>query len=151
MSNVADAASNAGAGLPKPLTAFLDFVAVTTFLVIGRLNHHHGFDPLSFLQAWWPFAVGAAAGWSICYLYSHVRARELLHSDFHPDRMPTGIVVWILTVAVGMLLRWILHQGTELSFIIVATCALGLFFLGWRAIARVVRVRHRAVAAPTTT
>lgn len=124
-------------------SAFADFVAVTTFLVIGRINHHHGLDPLSFLQAWWPFAVGAAAGWSISYVYSHVRSREFFSSDFHPERLPTGVVVWVVTVAVGMVLRLILHQGTELSFIIVATCALGLFLLGWRIAIRLLRPRAR--------
>lgn len=130
-------ASNA---LGKPAAAVLDLVAVTVFMIIGRMNHHHGLDPLSFLQAWWPFAVGAAVGWSISYVYSHVRSSEWLNHDFRPDRIPTGIVVWICTVAVGMVLRFILHQGTETSFIIVATCALGLFILGWRLV--VARLRR---------
>ena len=33
-----------------------------------------------------------------------------------------------------MVLRYLLHQGVALSFIIVATIALGLFMLGWRAV-----------------
>ncbi|GAB16998.1 hypothetical protein GOEFS_018_00310 [Gordonia effusa NBRC 100432] len=149
MSKVGNAPSaNGESTLPLLAAAFADLIAVTVFMAIGRVNHHHGFDPLSFLQSWWPFAVGAAAGWSICYLYSHVRSSEMLRSDFHPERMPTGIVVWIVTVAVGMMLRWILHQGTEVSFIIVATCALGLFLLGWRIGLRLVRVRQRG-ALPT--
>lgn len=130
--------------LPLAVTALLDLVAVTVFMVIGRLDHHHGFDPLNFLQSWWPFAVGAAAGWSISYVYSHVRSSEMLHHDFAPDRMPTGVVVWVFAVAVGMVLRFILHQGVATSFIIVATCALAVLILGWRlVVAQLRRLRRR--------
>jgi membrane protein implicated in regulation of membrane protease activity len=50
--------------------------------------------------------------------------------------VPSGIAVWLSTVAVGMVLRVVAGQGTAVSFIIVALCFLGLFLLGWRLLAR---------------
>ena len=34
---------------------------------------------------------------------------------------PTGLVVWVATVVVGMLLRKVTRQGTAVSFIVVAS------------------------------
>jgi hypothetical protein len=58
----------------------------------------------------------------------------------------TGIGLWIATVAAGMLLRAASGQGTALSFVVVATLVLGIFLIGWRAIAAFA-ARRRAVAA----
>jgi hypothetical protein len=41
-------------------------------------------------------------------------------------------------VAIGMLLRWVVHQGVAVSFVIVASIATALFLLGWRAVAALV-------------
>jgi hypothetical protein len=46
------------------------------------------------------------------------------------------VIVWLVTVALGMVLRHTLFdRGTALAFIIVATISLGLLLLGWRAVA----------------
>lgn len=124
------------ATFPLAAAALCDVVAVVVFVLIGRANHHDGFALLGVLQTLWPFLVGAAAGWSIAYVYSHVGSSEWFGSDFRPARVvPAGLVIWVCTVAIGMVLRYLLHQGVAVSFIIVATIALGLFMLGWRAIA----------------
>ncbi|SKZ71472.1 putative transmembrane protein [Mycobacteroides abscessus subsp. abscessus] len=104
---------------PLAAAALCDAVAVVVFVLIGRANHHDGFALIGVLQTLWPFLVATAAGWSIAYVYAHVRSSEWFGSDF---------------VAIGMVLRYLLHQGVALSFIIVATIALGLFMLGWRAV-----------------
>ena len=59
--------------------------------------------------------------------------------------VPTGILVWLCTLVVGMLLRAVTGQGTATAFIVVATLFLGLFLVGWRVIARV-WARRRDVA-----
>nr|WP_157226502.1 DUF3054 domain-containing protein [Gordonia soli] len=126
------------------VAALLDLVAVTVFVLIGRANHHDGFALVGVLQTLWPFVVGAAAGWSIAYVYSHVQSDDWFGHDFAPDRIgPAGIVIWVCAVAVGMVLRYILHQGVAVSFVIVATIALGLFLIGWRVIVGTV-LRRRA-------
>ena len=49
--------------------------------------------------------------------------------------MRAGVDVWVATVVIGMLLRWLAwDRSTALSFVIVATLVLGFFMLGWRAI-----------------
>lgn len=119
-----------------PVTALLDAVAVLVFVLIGRANHNDGFAPLGVIQTLWPFLAGTAVGWSIAYVYSHVRSSDWFGRDFRPERLiPDGLFIWFCTVTVGMIMRYILHQGVEISFIIVASIALGVFLLGWRAVA----------------
>ncbi|TFB96886.1 DUF3054 domain-containing protein [Cryobacterium sp. HLT2-28] len=102
--------------------ASLDAVLVLVFALVGRASHGEGL--LGVLTTWWPFLGGLAIGWLV------VRAWR------SPRRIVwTGIGVWLCTVAGGMLLRLASGQGVQPSFIIVATIVLGLFLLGWRAIA----------------
>jgi hypothetical protein len=48
-------------------------------------------------------------------------------------------VVWISTLAGGMLLRVVSGQGTAVSFVLVAGVVLAVFLLGWRAVYKAVR------------
>ena len=61
---------------------------------------------------------------------------------------PAGIVIWLCTVTLGMVLRVVSGQGTAAAFIVVALAFLGLFLLGWRLLARFV-TRQRA-GSPTS-
>jgi hypothetical protein len=112
-------------------SALLDVCGVLVFVAIGRASHAEG-DALSGLaRTAWPFLTGLAVGWLV------VRAWR------RPGRLaPTGVGVWLATVAVGMLLRVVSGQGTAFSFVIVALCFLGLFLLGWRAVALLVARRR---------
>jgi hypothetical protein len=126
-----------------PATAVIDLVAVTVFVLIGRSSHEEGLAVVGILQTLWPFAVGAAAGWSIAYVFSHVRSSDWFGHDFRPEQIvPAGVVIWFCTVVVGMILRYLLHQGVAVSFIIVATISLGVFLIGWRAAAGFVARRR---------
>lgn len=81
-----------------------------------------------FLTTLWPFLIGAAIGWAVAYAFTR--------SDvFLPSRIvPSGVVIWVSTVIVGMILRVVSGQGTAVSFIIVATIATGVLLIGWRAL-----------------
>jgi len=46
--------------------------------------------------------------------------------------------VWRGAVFIGIILRVLGGQGTQFSFIVVATLGLGAFLLGWRALAPLV-------------
>ena len=48
-------------------------------------------------------------------------------------RCPHRVVVWVCTVAVGMLLRKATSAGVAASFVVVASAATALLLLGWRA------------------
>lgn len=45
---------------------------------------------------------------------------------------PTGVVVWLSTVVVGMVLRKATSAGVAASFVVVATAVTALLLLGWR-------------------
>jgi hypothetical protein len=104
------------------LALIADLVAVLAFVIIGRASHHAGGGFPGLISTAWPFLSGLIAG------ELAVRAWR------RPAAMvPTGVVVWLSTVAVGMTFRVIAGQGTAAAFIAVALAFLGLFVLGWRA------------------
>lgn len=113
------------------LAAVIDVVLIVVFALIGRSSHGEAFSPLGLWTTAYPFL----AGWAIAYVTSGGWARPLRF-------WPTGVVAWILTVFVGMAIRVATGQGVvdgnplPISFVIVATIVLGVFLLGWRAIAR---------------
>lgn len=116
------------------LVAFvIDLVATLIFAITGRASHAENLDLAGIVLTWWPFLVALVAGWIVSLAW----------------RRPFGIVrpgilIWIVTVAGGMLLRLASGQGAAVAFIIVATITLGVFLLGWRGIRLlVVAVRGR--------
>ncbi len=117
------------------VSAGLDVAFVVIFVLIGRGNHNEGFSPAGLVTTLWPFLAGLGIGWAAMRAWRS------------PRRVVwTGIGLWIATVAAGMLLRAASGQGTALSFVVVATLVLGIFLIGWRAIAAFA-ARRRAVAA----
>jgi hypothetical protein len=119
---------------PVPIASFaLDVAAVLVFAAVGRHSHAESDAITGVLVTAWPFLTGLAVGW-IGFLAAHRRA---------PRTVFESVAVWVPTVAVGMLLRHLTGRGTPLSFVIVATVVLGIFLLGWRAVAALV-VRRQA-------
>jgi DUF3054 family protein len=107
--------------------AMADLACVLVFVVIGRANHGHGETVAGVASTAWPFLAGLAVGWLAGLAWR--RPAGL---------WPAGVAAWLGTVAVGMVLRAVSGQGTAVSFIVVALVVLGLFLLGWRALARFV-------------
>lgn len=91
------------------------------FVAIGRANHHDGGGLAGFWDTLWPFAAGLVIGLLVTRFWRRPTAL-----------LPTGVGVWLSTVAAGMILRVLAGQGTALAFILVALAFLGLFQLGWR-------------------
>jgi len=110
----------------------VDVVLVIAFAAIGRASHDS--DVWTGLgQTAWPFLAGLGVGWLVTRAWRAPAA---------PVR--TGLGVWAITVAGGMLLRWVSGQGTALAFIIVAALTLLVALVGWRVIVAIVRrVRRR--------
>ncbi|MDR6198299.1 hypothetical protein QE374_000208 [Microbacterium sp. SORGH_AS428] len=103
-----------------------DVLLVIVFCGIGRASHDE--SPLQgLLLTAWPFLTALAVGWGISLAW---------HRPFAVLR--TGVPVWVVTVAGGMLLRMLAGQGTAPAFIMVAAVTLGLLLVGWRAVASVV-------------
>ncbi|MCU1394162.1 MAG: hypothetical protein JWM34_2590 [Ilumatobacteraceae bacterium] len=112
------------------LALAIDIVLVIVFVAIGRRNHHEdeGLSGLASVSA--PFLIGLAVGWLVTQVVRPHRA---------PMAVTTGVIVWVTTVVVGIVLRRIaFDRGIATPFIIVATITLGVFLVGWRAIAQTV-------------
>lgn len=118
------------------LAAVVDIVLIVAFALIGRSSHAEAASPIGLWTTAYPFLAGWAVGWLV--VRGWARPMRLL---------PTGVVVWVATVAIGMLLRVLTGQGDvagdplPLSFVIVATISLAVFLLGWRAVVRLVAAR----------
>jgi hypothetical protein len=104
----------------------LDVASIVVFVAIGRQEHDddgNGGDNVLEIAA--PFLIGLVAGWLVARAWRD------------PWSLRTGLVVWPVTVVVGMLLRRLVwDDGTALAFVIVASAFTALCLLGWRAIAR---------------
>ncbi|MFT4051314.1 MAG: DUF3054 domain-containing protein [Microbacterium sp.] len=101
----------------------VDVVLIVVFAVSGRASH--GEDPL--LGLWttaWPFLAALVAGWAVARAW-----RE----PISPWR--SGIPVWIVTIAAGLLLRVVSGQGAAWPFVVVASIVLLAMLVGWRLIA----------------
>ena len=111
---------------PAATAGALDVATVLVFVVIGRSSHDHGITPSGMAVTAWPFLAGLAVGWAAARAWR--RPFEIA---------PTGVVVWVTCVAVGMVLRVVAGQGTAVAFVVVALAFLALGLLGWRALALV--------------
>ncbi|GAC1400503.1 MAG: DUF3054 domain-containing protein [Mycobacterium sp.] len=111
-----------------------DIVCVIVFCAIGRRSHAEGLTLAGIARTAWPFLAGTAIGW----LLIGPRRRPF-------TVIPTGMIVWISTVVVGMLLRKATSAGVATSFVVVASISTAVLLLGWRsAVALSGRNRHLA-------
>jgi hypothetical protein len=125
----------------KPgLVAVVDLASVLVFAAIGRASHGETVGPLGLATTAWPFAAGWLLGWVLVRVVRTARTRPL--------GLAAGVLVWLSTVLVGMLLRAASGAGVQTSFVVVATVVLGLFLLGWRGVATLVRRSRRGTQAP---
>jgi hypothetical protein len=116
--------------------AIADVVGVLLFCAVGRRSHAEGVTAAGVAETAWPFLVGTALGWLLSRGWRRPTALA-----------PTGVVVWLCTVVVGMLLRRATSAGTAVSFIVVATAATAVMLLGWRVVVAALR-RERKPAKP---
>jgi len=110
------------------LAVLLDICCVLIFVIIGRASHTQGETVGGIASAAWPFLCGMGAGWIVTRAWRSPVALR-----------PAGIGAWLGAVTVGMLLRVVAGQGTKVAFVFVALAFLGLFLLGWRLLARLIR------------
>jgi peptidoglycan/LPS O-acetylase OafA/YrhL len=104
------------------LALLTDVACVVLFCTLGRRSHAEGLSPAGIAGTAWPFLTGAAVGWLLARGWRQPLALA-----------PTGVVVWLATVIVGMLLRKATSQGVAVSFVVVASLVTAALLLGWRA------------------
>ena len=115
----------------------VDVVAITAFAILGRRSHAEAGNLFGVLSTAWPFLAGALIGHAICWGIVALRGDQ---AGWRP-----GIVVWISTLVLGMLLRLATGSGAAWPFVLVASIVLAVFLLGWRVIFRLVqRARTRS-------
>ena len=109
-----------------PMVAIdLDLIVIVTFVAIGRNNHDENPGIGGLVETAAPFVIGLAVAWLAGRAWKQ------------PFSVPTGLVVWVGTVAIGMACRRaFFDEGTAFSFVVVASVFLGCFLNGWRAVAR---------------
>jgi hypothetical protein len=102
----------------------IDIACVLAFCAVGRRSHDEGLNVAGIATTAWPFLSGTVVGWLASRAWRRPTAV-----------VPTGVVVWVCTVAVGMLLRKATSAGVAASFVVVASSVTALLLLGWRAVA----------------
>lgn len=116
----------------------IDAILVIIFCAIGRRTHEEANALAGLAKTSWPFLTGLVIGWAATFALYRDKFNAVL-------LVPTGVVVWLGAVVFGMILRVSSGQGTQFSFIVVATLVLGAFLLGWRALAPlVVKIRTKS-------
>lgn len=109
----------------------VDVVGVLVFCAVGRRSHDEGITVSGVATTAWPFLSGTLIGW--------VAARGWRRPT---AVVPTGVVVWLSTVVVGMVLRKATSAGVAASFVVVASSVTAVLLLGWRAAVELARRRR---------
>jgi hypothetical protein len=126
-----------GEQVARPWVALLGDVAVlVVFVLVGRRSHHEDAGIDGFFRVWWPFVVALGVAWLVTGLW---RA---------PLAWGRAVAAWLVTVALGMVLRITLQDREfKVAFTIVTLLFVGAGMLGWRAVVRWHRARtHRLTA-----
>ncbi|UXA07678.1 DUF3054 domain-containing protein [Mycobacterium sp. SMC-2] len=112
----------------------LDVIGVLVFCAAGRRSHDEGLNIAGVAATAWPFLTGTVVGWLASRAWRRPTAV-----------VPTGVVVWLCTVVVGMVLRKASSAGVAASFVVVAASVTALLLLGWRAAAGLMLRRRSGV------
>ena len=112
----------------KPARFVVDLGCVIVFVAIGRSTHDHGLAPSGVLSTLWPFALGLVGGWYLTIRRGHSGAS-----------LADALLIVVVTVALGMIVRVLVGQGTAFAFVLVALAFLSFTFAGWRLALRVLR------------
>ena len=105
----------------RNIRVLADALAILVFVAIGRNTHDHGVSVAGLASTMWPFVVGLLVAWTVMMMRHQSGAS-----------WRDGVVIAVITVAVGMALRVLAGQGTALAFIVVALLFLSAFMGGWR-------------------
>ncbi|MCV7409804.1 hypothetical protein AWC05_23935 [Mycobacterium florentinum] len=100
----------------------VDVLCVLVFCAVGRRSHDEGINLTGIATTAWPFLTGTVIGWLVSRGWQRPTAVA-----------PTGVVVWLSTVVIGMVLRKASSAGVAASFVVVAATVTALLLLGWRA------------------
>ena len=100
----------------------VDVACIVLFVVLGRRSHDEdGSFVSSTASVAAPFLIALAVGWLLARAWRN------------PTALATVAVIWVVTVALGMVLRnLVFDRGTAASFIVVASIVTFVLLFGWR-------------------
>lgn len=108
----------------------IDLVLVILFAALGRRSHAEGLDVAGIFGTAAPFLIALLVFSCITVVWKQ------------PHRLwPHGVVLWIGTVALGLILRVVFGATAAVPFIIVATIVLGILLLGRRLVGTMIQRR----------
>ncbi len=111
----------------------IDLVIVFAFVAVGRDTHDESQALVDIVTTAAPFMLALIVGWLV------------MRAWVDPVATRTGVGVWAITVALGMVLRrFVYDDGIALPFVIVATAFFGALLIGWRLIAQRLVARQGA-------
>lgn len=112
---------------PLTAAAVADAVLIMLFAAVGRGAHERGDVVAGVLLTAWPFLAGAGLGWLASRAWRHPLSVRR-----------AGVIIWLSSLAIGMLLRALTGQAVVLPFVIVAFLSLGVLLVGYRILAAIV-------------
>lgn len=115
------------------LSFLTDLILVVLFAALGRASHDSEPFGIGLIGTAWPFVVALMIAWAASFVLRKPTAV-----------VPTGLIVWVVTVAGGLGIRVLSGDTAAVPFIIVATITLAVSLLGWRLIALLVAKRRGA-------
>src|SRR6202008_3616538 len=112
-----------------------DVVGVLAFCAVGRRSHDEGLSVTGIATTAWPFLTGTVIGWLASRAWQRPTAV-----------VPTGVVVWLCTGAVGRVPGKASSAGVAASFVLVAASVTAVLLLGWRAVVALSMRRRSGVS-----
>src|SRR5699024_170551 len=102
------------------LAGIADVLCIFIFVFVGRRSHQEASALIGLATTAWPFLAGLAIAWAATRVWRG------------PLRLwPTAVLLWFLTVALGLGLRLLSGQGASGAFPLVAAAFLALVLIGW--------------------
>lgn len=103
------------------LAFFTDLILLAIFALTGRLSHRLEISFAGMFETAWPFVVGLVLAWILFRVYRD------------PASLGKGVLVWLTTAVVGLLLRHIfISSVTSILFVIISIITTGVMLLIWR-------------------
>ena len=106
----------------------VDAGLVALFAAIGYWTHADELTLPGVASTAWPFLLALVAAHGL-----------LLAARRDAAALLSGVVVWVVTVALGMVVRKVAGDGTAVPFVVVATLFNLATLVGWRLVGRLIR------------
>lgn len=110
-----------------PLWTAIDLVLIIVFALLGRREHEHALNIGGILMTALPFL--------LAYVVMTLVSRPWLTIN---KLWPTGVLIWLGTVVLGVATRLLMRDTAVVPFVIVTFVVLGLFLMGRRAVTSLV-------------